>query len=79
MHKIIQNGEVDWSDDGLGAEQIASSIDTQLFLKTLPQRHRSVLQLKEYGYRDKEIAEKLGISSKTVVRDLKEIKKRLVQ
>lgn len=79
MKRIIQNGEVDWSDEGLGADQIKSSIDIAIFLKNLSERHRSVLQLKEYGYQNEEIAEKLGINEKTVRRDLNEIKKRLVQ
>jgi RNA polymerase sigma-70 factor (ECF subfamily) len=68
MEKVIYNedGEWDISDEGEQAREIERDIDTFLALKRLPPKQREVMQMRMDGYSYEEIAEKMGISPRTV-------------
>ena len=65
----------EFSDGGFGAEKIESEIDYHYLLKRLSKRQRSVIELKLEGRSQKEIAEKLGISERTIEREMSALRK----
>lgn len=82
MTQIIynKNGTIkDFSDEGLEARKIESSIDIQLSLEKLSTRQSSVIKLKLAGFRGKEIAKKLGVSIYTIYWHTRWAKKNLLK
>jgi DNA-binding NarL/FixJ family response regulator len=65
---------VDWNDEGEQQHRIESAIDFKLFTKRLIGFQQDILKLKEEGYNNKEIAEQLGSTPKTVAKHLTIIK-----
>ena len=70
--------------DGLSTEQISYSTmgrvpqpqDVEDFREHLSERQRAILKLRELGIRENwELAESLGLSKKTIDREIKKIKK----
>ena len=75
MKKIIQNGEVDWSDEGSQSKCMEIDADVERFVLGLNPKQQIILRLKVGGEDIKEIARYLGISSKSVQRELTGIKR----
>ena len=75
MKKIIQNGEVDWSDESSQSKEMLSDAEVERFIMCLGPRQQIILRLKVGGEDIKKIAHYLGISSKSVQREIAGIKK----
>jgi RNA polymerase sigma-70 factor (ECF subfamily) len=57
-----------YSDD---AEEVGADIDTQRALNSLSDKARTIMELREYGYRYEEIAQKLGTTVAAVKMQVK--------
>ena len=66
-----KNGIIkDYSDEGLEKEKIESEANLFWLLKRLKPRQREIIELKMAGYNQKEIADKLKLSEKTIQREM---------
>ena len=63
----------DEANSGPFEDDILDYIDMNLFIKTLDERDRAILIMRLAGYRQKEIAEALGISESQVSRRIDQI------
>jgi DNA-binding NarL/FixJ family response regulator len=75
MKKIIQNGEVDFSDEGGQAKEMLAGADVNRFILGLTTKQQIILRLRVSGEEIKYIARYLGTSTKSVQRELAGIKK----
>jgi RNA polymerase sigma factor (sigma-70 family) len=64
-----------YSDYGLEKEKIESSANVNIFLSSLSKKQRIIFKLKENGYTNSEIAEKIKSSRSSVERWLKKMRK----
>jgi RNA polymerase sigma factor (sigma-70 family) len=68
---------VDVSDEGAFVADIENKIDFELALKRLTDRQQQIARLSNEGYTQEEIAKKLRVHRKTIVREMSHIKKKI--
>jgi len=64
------NSIKDFSDNNWGKEKMESEANLFWLLKRLKPRQREIIELKMAGYNQKEIADKLKLSEKTIQREM---------
>jgi len=64
------NSIKDFSDNNWGKEKMESEANLFWILKRLKPRQKEIIELKMAGYNQKEIADKLKLSEKTIQREM---------
>jgi len=64
------NSIKDFSDNNWGKEKMESEANLFWLLKRLKPRQKEIVELKMAGYNQKEIADKLKLSEKTIQREM---------
>ena len=77
MKRIIQNGVIDYSDEGDQARQIGVKIDLDLFLESLPEPQKGICGALWGSETIQAIALSFQVSQKTVYRHRQVIKAKL--
>jgi RNA polymerase sigma factor (sigma-70 family) len=75
MEPIYNKDTIDFSDEGEQAKNVESKVEVELLIKRFTPRQREILYMKLDGYTHEEIAKKLGISKKTVDREMSLVRK----
>ena len=75
MKKIIQNGIVDWSDEGSQSKEMLSEAEVKNFIDKLSKRSQTILLNLMAGETIEAVALFLGMSSKSIQREMAGIKK----
>ena len=68
MRRIIQNGVIDYSDEGDQARQIGVKIDLDLFLQSLPEAHRRLCEALWSGETIADTSLAFGVAKNTLYR-----------
>ena len=70
-----QGAVIDVSDEGLSIVNLENKIDNDIAMKRLTNRQQAIVRLKSEGYTYEEIAEKLGVSERTIYYELQKLDK----
>jgi len=70
-----QGAVIDVSDEGLSIANLENKIDNDIAMKRLTNRQQAIVRLKSEGYTYEEIAEKLGVSERTIYYELQKLDK----